>query len=358
MNWAYPSYLYLLTLPLLLIWFYIWVDRRLERDLELFASKGLIPKIIDLSGGKTRKRRLILRLAGLVLLILALSGPRWGYRWQEVKHRGLEIIFAIDTSKSMLATDVKPNRLERAKLAVKDLLRVMQNDKVGLVAFSGTSFLQCPLTMDFNAFSGTLDALNTGIIPRGGTAIGEAILTARKAFKSGSAGKKVLIIITDGENHEGDPVSQAKAAVKDGIAVYTIGIGSPEGELIIVRDEYGNGSYLKDKAGNVVKTYLNEGILKEIARVGRGTYVRAGGFSLGLEELYRTRLAGLEKSELNSKWRKDYVERFQIPLLLAVLLLTIEICLGFQVKPGLTERIKREILMKPQINADKRGLTK
>jgi len=340
MNWAHPSYLFLLIIPSLLTWFYIWVNRRLERDLELFASKDLIPKVIDLSGRKAQKHRLILRLAGLVFLILALSGPRWGYRWQDVKHQGLEIIFAIDTSKSMLATDVKPNRLEKAKLAVKDLLQVMQNDKVGLVAFSGTSFLQCPLTMDFNAFSSTLDVLNTDIIPRGGTAIGEAILTAQKAFKSGSAGEKVLIIITDGENHEGDPVSQAKMAVKDGISLYTIGIGSPEGELIILRDEYGNGSYLKDNAGNVVKTYLNEGVLKEIARVGEGTYVRAGGFSLGLEELYRTRLAGLKKSELNSEWRKDYMERFQIPLLLGIILLTIEFCLGFRVKPGIIERIK------------------
>ncbi len=330
MNWANPFYLVLLILPLLLIWFFIWVERRLERDLETFAGKDLIPKVIDLSGRKMQKRRLILKLFGLVFLIIALGGPRWGYRWQELKHHGLEIIFAIDTSKSMLATDVKPNRLEKAKLAVKDLLRVMQNDKVGLVAFSGTSFLQCPLTVDFNAFSSTLDALNTGIIPRGGTAIGEAILTARNAFKSGSAGKKVLIIITDGENHEGDPLSPTKAAVKDGIAVYTIGIGSPEGELIIVQDQHGNGSYLKDKAGNVVKSFLNEEILKEIAQAGQGTYVRAGGFSLGLEELYQTRLAGLKKSEIKSSWQKNYVERYQIPLLLVVFFLTIDFCLGFR----------------------------
>lgn len=332
MNWANPSYLAILLFPFAIAWVYIWADRRWDRDLENLASKGLIPKVIDLSGRKTFKRRSILRLVGLVLLVLALSGPRWGYRWQEVKHRGLEIIFAIDTSKSMLATDVKPNRLEKAKLAVKDLLRVMQNDKVGLVAFSGTSFLQCPLTVDFNAFSSTLDALNTGVIPRGGTDIGEAILTARNAFKSGSAGKKVLIIITDGENHEGDPIAQTKAALKDGIVVYTIGIGSPEGEIIVIQDEYGNGSYLKDKAGNVVKSFLNEGMLKGMAQTGQGSYVRASGFSLGLEELYQTRIAGLTKSEINSKWRKDYVDRYQIPLLLAILLLTIEFCSGYRLK--------------------------
>lgn len=334
MNWANPYYLFFLGLPLLIIWFYLWAQRRSGRDLENLVNKGLFPKVIDFSGRKARNRQSWARLAGLVLLIIALAGPRWGYRWQETKHRGLEIIFAIDTSRSMLATDIKPNRLERSKLAVKDLLRVMRDDKVGLVAFSGVSFLQCPLTVDYNAFSGTLDAINTGIIPRGGTAIGEAIITARNAFKSGSDGKKILIIITDGENHEGDPVSQAKAAVKDGIDVYTIGIGSPEGELIIIQDQYGNSSYLKDSAGNVVKSTLNESILKEIAQAGQGTYVRAGGFSLGLEELYQTKLAGLTKSETSSKWRKAYVERYQIPLLLAVLAIFWEFMLGFKVKPG------------------------
>ncbi|MGE5604650.1 MAG: VWA domain-containing protein [Bacteroidota bacterium] len=334
MNWANPYYLFLLGLPLLLSWFYLWARRRSGRDLENLVNQGLIAKVVDVSGRKAQKRQSIARLAGIVFLIIALSGPRWGYRWQETKHRGLEIIFALDTSKSMLATDVKPNRLERSKLAVKDLLRVMQDDKVGLVAFSGTSFLQCPLTADYNVFSGTLDALNTGTIPRGGTAIGAAIATARDAFKSGSDGKKILIIITDGENHEGDPVSQAKAALKDGINVYTIGIGSPEGELIIIQDSYGNSSYLKDSAGNVVKSTLNESILKEIAQAGQGTYVRAGGFSLGLEELYRTKLAGLTKSETESKWRKDYVERYQIPLLLAFLAIVWELMLGFKVKPG------------------------
>lgn len=334
MNWANPYYLIFLGLPLLLSWFYLWARRRSGRDLENLVSKGLIPKVIDFSGRKARKRQSLARLAGLVLLIIALAGPRWGYRWQETKHRGLEIIFALDTSRSMLATDVKPNRLERSKLAVKDLLRAMRDDKVGLVAFSGSSFLQCPLTIDYNAFSSTLDALNTGIIPRGGTAIGEAIITARNAFKSGGDGKKILIIITDGENHEGDPVSQAKAAAKDGIDIYTIGIGSPEGELIIIQDQYGNSSYLKDNAGNVVKSTLNESILKEIAQAGRGTYVRAGGFSLGLEELYQTKLAGLTKSETSSKWRKAYVERYQIPLLLAVLAIFWEFMLGFKVKPG------------------------
>ncbi len=334
MNWANPHYLFFLGLPLVLVWFYLWARRRSGRDLEHLINKGLIPKVVDLSGRKAQKRQSMVRLIGLVCLIIALSGPRWGYRWQETKHRGLEIIFAIDTSRSMLATDIKPNRLERSKLAVKDLLRVMQDDKVGLVAFSGTSFLQCPLTVDYTAFSSTLDAINTGTIPRGGTAIGEAIITARNAFKSGSDGKKILIIITDGENHEGDPVSQAKAAVKDGIDVYTIGIGSPEGELIIIQDQYGNGSYLKDNAGNVVKSTLNESILKEIAQAGQGTYVRAGGFSLGLEELYRTKLAGLTKSETDSKWRKDYVERYQIPLLLAFFALVREFVLGFKIKPG------------------------
>lgn len=333
MSWAYPYHLFLLLIPFLLSWFFLWVNRRSRADLENLVDKGLIPKVVDLSGRMVRRRQAILRLFALVFLILALSGPRWGYRWQEAKHYGLEIIFAVDTSNSMLATDIKPNRLEKVKLDLKDFLRIIRDDKVGLIAFSGAGFLQCPLTIDYNAFSSTLDAINTGIIPRGGTAIGEAIAVARKAFQAGDAGEKILIIITDGENHEGDPVAQAREAAKEGITIHTIGIGSPEGELIIIRDQFGNSAYLKDNQGNVVKSALNERILREIAQAGQGTYIRAGGFSLGLEELYRTRLAGLTKTETSSRWRKNYVERYQLPLFLAILMIGVEFMIGIRIKP-------------------------
>jgi Ca-activated chloride channel homolog len=324
MRFGYPFLSICLLLPLSVIFFYWWAHRRTTRDLEVFAQKSLLTRIVDYSGQRARQTQRILRVIGLVFLILALMGPQWGYQWEEVKHKGLEIVFALDTSKSMLAVDIKPNRLERAKLAVKDLLKRLPGDKIALVAFSGTSFLQCPLTLDYNAFGISLDALSVNSIPRGGTAIGEAINVARGAFKSGSSGSKILILITDGENHEGDPAEVAKEAVKEGITTYTIGIGSTEGDLIVTSDDKGNSSYLKDTEGNVVKSSLNEGILRDIAKAGGGAYFRSSGPSLGLEDLYWSRLATQNKAEVSSRMQKNYLERYQIPLLIAFLLLVIE----------------------------------
>ena len=323
-----PFYSLLFLIPMLGIIFYIIIQRRANRDLETFAAKELLAKVVDFTGQKLRIRQRILRIAGLIFLILAICGPGWGYNWQEVKSRGLEIIFALDTSKSMLAADIKPTRLERAKLALKDFLNKIEGNKVGLVAFSGSSFLQCPLTLDYSAFGESLDALSVYTIPRGGTAIGSAIATARKAFQAAGSGTKILILITDGENHEGDPVAGAKAAAQEGITIYTIGIGSPEGELVVIQDQNGNTSYLKDSQGNVVKTTLNEAILKEIAQNGNGSYLRANGLTLGLDVLYNVQLAKFNKSEISSKWQKKYINRYQLPLLVAVLVLLSEFGMG------------------------------
>ncbi len=328
MNFANPSLLLLVIIPMGAVIFYGWAKRRDRRALEAFAQPQLLTRVIDAAGRSLRSKQRVLRIVVMALLVLALAGPEWGYQWQTVTNRGLEIIVALDTSKSMLAADIKPSRLERAKLAVKDLLAKLQSDKVGLVAFSGSSFLQCPLTLDYNAFGIALDALNVQSIPRGGTAIGEAIQTATRAFQSGSAGSKILIIISDGENHEGDPVRYATAAARQGITIDTVGIGSPAGELIVVRDANGNSSYLKDSSGQVVKTTLNETMLRQIARAGNGSYIRGDGVSLGLEELYRQKLSRLNRSEISSKWQKRYIDRYQLPLLLAVLLLITELSLG------------------------------
>lgn len=335
-----PWYSLLFPIPVLLIIFYILANRRAKRDLALFADEQLLPKVADFSGWKLGNRQKIMRIAGCFLLILALTGPGWGYRWQEVKTKGLEIIFALDTSKSMLADDIKPNRLDRAKLALKDFLTRITGNKVGLVAFAGSSFVQCPLTVDYNAFSEALDALNVYTIPRGGTDIGSAIANARKAFEASGAGSKILVIITDGENHEGDPVAAAKTIAREGITVYTVGIGSPEGELLVVKDENGNTSYLKDKNGNVVKSVLNEAVLKSIAEAGNGAYVRGGGPSLGLDTLYNTRFSKLSKSEISSKWQKRQLDRFQIPLFAAIILLLTEF--GWSLTSGLKIRKKEQ----------------
>ncbi len=327
MTFANPLLLMVMIIPLGIGVFFYWSHRRYHLDLTKFAANQLLTRIAGDHAAKFRWQWLFRGLA-LFFLALAITGPQWGYQWQEVKQRGLEIVFALDTSKSMLAADIKPSRLERAKLAIKDFLTQVQSDKVGLVAFSGASFLQCPLTMDYNAFGIALDALDTQSIPQGGTAIGAAIQTAVQAFQSGSAGSKVLIIISDGENHDGDPVNLAKAAAKNGITVCTIGIGNPTGELIAIKDAHGNPSYLKDRSGNVVKTALNEAMLREVATAGNGVYVRGEGVSLGLETLLQQKLAGLNRGELSSRWQKRYIDRYQIPLLIGLFCLFFEYLVG------------------------------
>lgn len=332
MRFSEPLYAVLFIIPLLLLLFFLAVGRRNRRDLELLAGKEALSKIVDFSGRRLRQKQWALRAAAVAFLVFSLTGPQWGYEWREVRAEGLEIIFALDTSKSMLAVDVKPNRLTRAKLAIKDLIKKVNGDKVGLVAFAGASFLQCPLTLDYNAFGIALDSLDVNSIPRGGTAVGEAIKTAHTAFKSGAAGKKILILITDGENHEGDPLVPAKKAREDGITIYTVGLGSPEGELILIDDGKGNTSYLKDSNGKIVKTALNERILREIAEAGGGLYLRGDGPALGLDELYRTELSKFEKTEMTSDLQQRYINRYQLPLFLALLLLAVESLLGSGLK--------------------------
>ncbi|HBF39648.1 MAG TPA: hypothetical protein DDW50_20325 [Firmicutes bacterium] len=327
MRFTNPFFLPLLLLPVLLILFYIRAHSRSSRDLKAFAAPVSLAKIMDPSLIQLRYQKWIFRLCGLFFLILALSGPEWGYQLQQPKSQGLEIMIALDTSKSMLACDVEPNRLERAKLAVKDFLGKIPGNRVGLIAFAGDSFLQCPLTMDYTAFNLTLDNLNVQSIPRGGTAINTAINNARRAFKS-AVGTKILILITDGEDHDGDPVKEAQNASKEGISVYTIGIGNPKGVPIAIKDQNGQMTYIKDSSGKQVISALNETILKNIATAGKGSYIRADGMSLGLEELYRQKLLKYYRTALTGQKQKQYIERYHIPLILAFICFLFELALG------------------------------
>jgi Ca-activated chloride channel family protein len=330
MTFAHPYYVFfVIALPLLLAAFGFWVRHHTRHALEKFAAAPLLPKIINPAGLKLRPVQWVLRILGLTLAGLALCGPQWGYQWQNVSYNALEI---------MMAVDIKPNRLERAKLAVKDFLLQNPGSKVGLIAFSGASFLQCPLTIDYNAFNTILDSLNVNSIPKGGTAIGAAVQTAARAFRAGSSGKKTLILITDGENHEGDPVAATREAAKQGIKVFTVGLGSTQGDLILAEDEKGNKAYVKDEQGNVVKSALNETILKEMAAAGNGLYVRGLGPALGLDQLYRNKLSGLSRTTTTGHLQKKLINRYQIPLLLGLILLVTEILLPFRLKNALRSR--------------------
>lgn len=292
--------------------------------MEGFADRELLKDLTHSLNEKSLRTKALLIGASIFFIMLALMRPQWGFEWQEVKRSGLDILIAIDTSNSMLAEDVKPNRLMRSKLAVKDLIKKLRGDRIGLIAFAGSAFTQCPLTVDYSGFMLSLDALDVNIIPKGGTSITSAIKTALKSYEGGGKKFKVLVIITDGEDHEGSALELAEEAKEKGVKIFTIGIGTNEGELIPTVDAAGNRTYLKDRKGNVVKTRLDETTLQEIALTTGGSYVKATSTEFGLDAIYEEKLAGMEKREIENKMVKKYHDRFQIPLLLALLFLCIE----------------------------------
>jgi len=319
-------------LVILITLFYMWALKRKSEALKRFASSGLLDQLTSSDLGKY-KLKVSIVIVGIIFACISLMRPQWGFHWQETKRMGLDILIALDTSKSMLAQDVKPNRLERSKLAIKDMVAKLKGDRIGLIAFSGTAFLQCPLTADYSGFALTLDDLDTNAIPRGGTSISGAIREARRSYQGGLKKYKVLIVITDGEDHEGDPLAAAKEAADDGIRIFCIGIGTKEGELIPIRDEKGKLQFLKDRSGNTVKTQLNERVLEEIALATGGGYVRATNADFGLDLIYEQKLSQMEKRELQTKMKKSFEERFQIPLAVSFILLFLE--------PFISERKKR-----------------
>lgn len=267
-------------------------------------------------------------LVALGLCMTALARPQWGERWEEVRRKGLDVIVALDTSKSMLAEDLKPSRLEQAKWGLRDLAQRLRGDRIGLVSFAGSSFLQCPLTTDYAAFMLTLDDVYVGIIPRGGTAIADSLQTAMKNFDPDSPADQAIILITDGEDHDGDPLSLLPELKKRNIRVYSIGIGSEEGELIPVRGENGRSGYLKDREGNVVKSTLREDVLQRLALETGGAYVRAAPGDLGMERIVEEGFATMQRADADTRLRKAYEDRFGWFVGTALILLGIEAFLG------------------------------
>ena len=329
-----PKMLWLMaaTVPAL-IFFFHWSWKKRTRLISQFVQSRLLASLtVGVSA-----RRLKLRLAALVLAVafifLALSRPQWGFQLEEVKQRGLDILVAIDTSRSMLATDIKPNRLGRSKLAALDLLKIAKHDRLGLIAFAGSAFLHCPLTLDEEAFRQSLAALDVGIIPQGGTALSEAIQIARSAFKKEGDNFRVLVLITDGEDHEEGALNLAKEAAKEGVRIFTIGVGTASGELLPNTDEQGHKGFVKDDQGNVVKSRLNELLLQQIATSTEAFYLPLQATKT-METLYERGLAPLPKSEISTKLARRHFERYQWPLAIAIGLLVFEMFFPEHKKPG------------------------
>ncbi|MBF0620196.1 MAG: VWA domain-containing protein [Candidatus Omnitrophica bacterium] len=319
MRFAEPLYFYGLILLLPFVGLVVMLARRRRKKVAEFVEKELSNVVAANFSPERYTWKNVFLVLTFLFSILALTRPQWGFEWQEVKRRGVDILIAIDTSKSMLTEDLKPNRLERTKLAVKDLLRKLKGDRVGLIAFAGDAFLVCPLTADYAGFQLSLDDLSIDTVPRGGTNLGKAIETALGGYTDIPAQYKAVVILTDGENWEGDPLVWARKAAEKKIRVYTIGIGTREGELIRVPDDKGEMGFLKDKEGNFIKSRLNEPLLKEIAAATSGAYARASGAEFGLDYLYDNELSRMEKRDIESDMEKRYHDRYQIFAGLALL---------------------------------------
>ncbi len=303
--------------------------------LREFASSRLLEKLTQ--GVSPRKRmikRVILVLA-VAAIFVALARPQVGFQWKEVKRKGIDILVAVDTSKSMLAEDVKPNRLERSKFGIMDFVSKLEGDRVGLVPFAGTAFLMCPLTLDYDAFRNSLEALDTGIIPQGGTDLASAIYEAETAF-SNDANHKILLLVTDGEDLEGEAFSAAEQAKTRGLTIYTVGVGTRSGELIPLMNGGGNGAFVKDEKGAPVKSRLDETMLQKIAETTGGRYEPLGQQAEGLEAIYREKLSLVPKQDLAERMQKVPIERFQWPLVLALILLLAEFSISDRRRTGKT----------------------
>ncbi|MBI2571399.1 MAG: VWA domain-containing protein [Candidatus Schekmanbacteria bacterium] len=331
MKFADVAYFNLLWPVLGLAVFLVYAFRARALLLRKFAAVEVLGKILPAVRPGKQKLKAGLVLAGALFTVIALARPQWGYHWEDVHREGVDIVIAVDVSDSMLAQDVEPNRLERAKREITDLLQMLDGDRVGLIAFAGTAFLECPLTLDYAAMQVFLADLDTDLIPIKGTAISDAIDTAVKALEKSDRQSRAVILITDGEDHEGDPVKAAEDAKLQGVKVFPIGIGKLEGAPIPAAD--GSG-FRKNRRGEVVVTKLDEPTLQKVALITGGTYVRSVSGDLDLEKIYAEGIKQrLETTELESSRQKRWEERFQWFLLLAILALGLE--------PMISERARR-----------------
>ena len=309
----------LLVIPPVLAAFFWWGERVKRKLLTQFVEARLLASLtVGLSPAR-RKWRYALVLLAVAFLLVAIARPQRGFDLEEVRQNSLDIVVAVDTSKSMLATDIAPSRLARAKLAALELLQTAKADRLGLVAFAGDAFLECPLTIDDTAFQQSVQALDVNSIPQGGTALAAAINTALGTFKE-NGNHKVLVILTDGEDNDEGALEAAENAAKDGLKIFTIGIGSAEGTLVQIPDGNGGTDYIRDDKGQVVKTKLNEALLQQIATAAGGFYLPLRGANT-MDTLYERGLAPLPKSETKEKLVRRYHEQFQWPLAAAILLL-------------------------------------
>lgn len=322
-RFANPEFLYLLlVLPVIVVLFIVNELLR-RRSLKKLGESNLIGKLIPEKSAIRPVFKFVLMLTGISAVVIILARPQFGSKLEEVKKQGVEVIIALDVSNSMLAEDIQPDRLTRAKQAISKLVDNLDNDRIGLIVFAGDAYTQIPITTDYISAKMFLSTINPDMVPKQGTAIGAAIKLASRSFSPGEGKSKAIIIITDGENHEDDPVSEAEEASKSGIVIHTIGIGSTEG-VPVPLTKSGRRDYLKDTAGNTVISKLDEEILKKIAVSTGGNYIRASNSNIGLEEIFSD-IRKMKKDEIESTMYTEYNDQFQIFAGISLIFLILDI---------------------------------
>ena len=319
---ASPVYFWLLLLIPVIPAVYGILRALRKRRIRKFGDPALVRQLMPSWSGAKGWVRIILFDLALLCFIIGIARPQMGAKLKEHEAKGAEIMICLDVSNSMLAQDYSPSRLDRAKLAITRMVDRLQGDRIGLIIFAGTSFVQLPITTDYVSAKMFLGSIDTGSVPIQGTAIGDAILTAAKSFSAQSEKSRAIVVITDGENHEDDAVDAAKQAAELGIKVYTIGVGSVQGQPIPV-----GGELLKDSDGNIVVTRLDEETLRKIAREGGGAYVHAGNEEFGLNPIIDD-IKKMEAERFNSIVFEDFDEQYMYFLAAALVLLVIEMLIG------------------------------
>ena len=319
-RFAHIEFLWLLLAIPVLVALHIWITRRKRQQLQLFGDPELMAELMPNASRIRPHVKFALMLTALSLLIIGIARPQYGTKEQTVKRQGIEVMIALDISNSMLAEDVAPNRLERAKQMLSKLVDQMVDDKLGLVVFAGDAFTQIPITCDYVSAKMYLQSITPELIPAQGTAIGKAITTCVSSFGTEDTEKsRAIILITDGENHEDDAQAAAKMAKEKGIHVFVVGIGKPEGSPI----PDGRGGFKKDRQGTVVVSRLSEDMCQEVAAAGGGMYVRADNSNTATRALEKE-IDKLGKQEIETKVYSDYNEQYQSFIFIALLLLVID----------------------------------
>jgi Ca-activated chloride channel homolog len=321
-RFANPDYLYLLLLLPVLIGSWAYNEVRKRKAIRRIGNRELVNRLLPEMSKVRPLFKFMLQFIAVSSAIIVLARPQFGSKLEEIKRQGVEVIIVLDVSNSMLAEDIQPNRLERAKQAISRLVDNLVNDKIGLIVFAGDAYTQIPITTDYISAKMFLSTINPDMVPKQGTAIGSAIDLGIRSFSPGEGKSKAMIIITDGENHEDNPVSKANQAAKSGVIIHTLGIGSPDGVPVPVT-LYGKKNYLTDIDGNTVITRLEEDILKNIAISTGGNYVRASNSNIGLDEIFGE-IQKMKTQELETTMYTEYNDQFQIFAAITLLILILD----------------------------------